>query len=99
VRYSPKSVDYCMTIVSQFFSNLLHANRSLSHANRVSGRSFPALRETVFGRQRQKPSHALPTARFVVECVVASGVDIEPQFVFCRINSRRSKMKFPSSTE
>jgi Protein of unknown function (DUF2924) len=54
-----KSVDYCMTIycltiVSPFLSKLLTANRSLSHANRVSGRAFPARRETVFERQRQK---------------------------------------------
>src|SRR6266567_7444037 len=48
------SVDYCMTIVSQFLAKLLAANRSLSHANRVSGRSFPRSGETVFGRQRQK---------------------------------------------
>jgi hypothetical protein len=35
-------------------SNLLHANRSLSHANRVSGRAFTAHRETDFGRQRRR---------------------------------------------
>ena len=32
------------TIVSQSPSKHLHANRSLSHANRVSGRAFPARR-------------------------------------------------------
>ncbi len=45
-------------IVSQFLSKLLHANRSLSHANRVSGRSFPALRETVFGPRDRRPQTA-----------------------------------------
>jgi hypothetical protein len=54
-----KSVDYCMTIVSQFLAKLLAANRSLSHANRVSGRSFPRSGETVFGRQRQKAPNCL----------------------------------------
>jgi hypothetical protein len=53
------SVDYCMTIVSQFLAKLLAANRSLSHANRVSGRSFPRSGETVFGRQRQKAPNCL----------------------------------------
>ena len=38
---------------------VLHANRSLSHANRVSGRVFPAHQETVFGRQRRKAPNRL----------------------------------------
>jgi hypothetical protein len=42
-------------------SNLLYANRSLSHANRVSGRAFTAHRETDFGRQRRRaPIRFLP---------------------------------------
>ena len=45
--------------MSQFLSKSLHANRSLSHANRVSGRAFPARRETVFGCQRQKATNCL----------------------------------------
>src|SRR6266700_5407808 len=65
------SVDYCMTIVSQFLAKLLAANRSLSHANRVSGRSFPRSGETVFGRQRQK-------ARTASEAVLLPCRDCKP---------------------
>jgi hypothetical protein len=50
-----KSVDYWLTIVSEFLSNLLHANQSLSHANRVSGRSFPALRQSISRRAFYPP--------------------------------------------
>ncbi len=39
---------------AQFRWKLLPANRSLSHANRVSGRAFTAHQETDFGRQRRK---------------------------------------------
>src|SRR6266498_3019781 len=38
------------------------ANRSLSHANRVSGRAFTALRETDFGRQRRRAPIRFRTA-------------------------------------
>jgi GH15 family glucan-1,4-alpha-glucosidase len=44
---------------SQFLAKLLAANRSLSHANRVSGRPFPRSGETVFGRPRQKAPNCL----------------------------------------
>jgi hypothetical protein len=43
----------------QILSKLLRANRSLSHANRVSGRAFSAHRETDFGRQRPKAQNRL----------------------------------------
>ena len=42
-----------------FLSKPLHANRSPSHANQVSGRASPAAREAVFGRQRQKAANWL----------------------------------------
>ncbi|SRR6266496_661037 len=38
----------------------LDANRSLSHANRVSGRAFTAHRETDFGRPETKGPNSLP---------------------------------------
>jgi hypothetical protein len=47
------------TIVYQFLSKLLHANRSLSHANRVSDHGSLARRETVFGGQRQQAPNRL----------------------------------------
>jgi hypothetical protein len=43
----------------QFLSNLLHANQSLSHANRVSGRSFPALRESISRIRRTDGARSL----------------------------------------
>jgi hypothetical protein len=56
----PSNPPLCSSVCGKRFSprrtisNLLYANRSLSHANRVSGRAFTAHRETDFGRQRRR---------------------------------------------
>jgi hypothetical protein len=46
-------------VKANVLAKILAANRSLSHANRVSGRSFPRSGETVFGCQRQKAPNCL----------------------------------------
>src|SRR6266446_7986778 len=46
-----------------------HGNQSLSDANRVSGRAFPAHRETVFGRQRRNAQTASGRSFFLTETV------------------------------
>jgi hypothetical protein len=46
-----------------------HGNQSLSDANRVSGRAFPAHGETVFGRQRRNAQTASRRSFFLTETV------------------------------
>jgi hypothetical protein len=55
---SPTKIDEIITgaLHHQFLSNLLHANQSLSHANRVS---FPALRESISRIRRTDGARSL----------------------------------------